>query len=128
MYVENDYILRLIHEIIRLLIRLLTGKDIDQSEELRLSPENEEFYRRLLTMTDDGDINAAENELIAGIRLDDTQYLQLSLLYFEYLNGKSDSFLTEHNFSREEIWDDIKSITNIYGYGSIAEAFMRDLL
>ena len=60
MYVEKDYILRLIHEIVRMLIRLLTGKDIEE-DNMDFSLENEGSYNKLIRMVDDGDINSAEN-------------------------------------------------------------------
>lgn len=102
MYVEKDYFLRLIHEIIRALFNLLFSKDIDEVEDICLSSENEEIYNSFIHMIDNGEINSAENSLIHCLSLNDKQYFQLSLLFYAYLNSKEDSFLKEHDFSRDE--------------------------
>lgn len=53
--------------------------------------------------------------------LNDKKYVQLSLLFYEYLNSKDDSFLKEHDYSRDEILDGLKYIADIHGYGSLIQ-------
>ena len=45
---DKDYIMRLTHEIVRTLIRLLFQKDIDRDEEAAISAEMAVRYRELL--------------------------------------------------------------------------------
>lgn len=125
MYIKDDYILRLIHEIIRALFKLLFGKDLEDEKDIHLSFENEKTYNELIHMIDNGEIDLAENSLIESLKTNDKQYFYLSLLFYGYLNKKEDSFLLEHNFSREEILDGLKHIANIYGYGNFIEILSK---
>ena len=51
----------------------------------------------------------------------------MSLLFYEKLSGKTDEFLAEHDYSREEVVDGLKYVVNYYGYGSLLEAFAEDI-
>lgn len=126
MYVEKDYVLRLIHEIVRALFKLLFSRDIDEEKDICLSSENEEIYNRLIHMIDNGEINLAENSLVYSLNLHDKQYFQLSLLFYEYLNSKEDAFLKEHDFSRDEILVGLKNIASIYGYGNLTQLLTEE--
>lgn len=128
MYVEKDYILRLIHEIVRVLFKLLFSKDIEEEKEICLSSKNEEIYNSLIHMIDSGEINLAENCLIHCLNLNDKQYFQLSLLFYEYLNSKEDSFLKDHDFSRDEILAGLKYIANIYGYSNLIQVLTEEMI
>lgn len=126
MYVEKDYILRLIHEIVRTLFKLLFGKDIEKEKDICFSSENEKIYNKLIDMIDNGEINLAENSLMESLNLNDKQYFQLSLLFYEHLNNKDDTFLIEHDFLRQEILDGLRSIANIYGYDNLIQVFTKE--
>lgn len=127
MYQENDYILRLIHEVIRTLIKLIFGVDVDDNQEEKVPEEIRESYKKLLAMADDGKINEAENLLSDSLDLGDIKKFQLALLFYEYLNKKEDGFLEEHGYSRQEVWEGLKYTVSLYGYGSMMEAFTEDL-
>lgn len=126
MYVEKDYILRLIHEIVRALFKMLFGKDIEEEKDIFLASKNEDIYNKLTHLIDNGEINLAENSLVENLKLNDKQYFQLSLLFYEYLNNKEDSFLLEHDYSREEIWAGLRYITDIYGYGNLFKILTKE--
>ena len=126
MYEEKDYIMRLIHELIRTLIKLLCGADPDRSEEELLPAAKKGRYLSLRQMLDDGEINQAENLLQEELDIHDRADLEMALLFYRSLNRKSDEFLEDHNFSREEIWDGISYVVDLYGYGSMLDAFLED--
>lgn len=126
MYVEKDYLLRLVHEIVRALLKLLFSKDIEE-EEICLSTVNDEIYNSLIHMIDNGEINLAENRLISCLNLNDNEYFQLSLLFYEYLNSKEDSFLKNHDYSREEILAGLRYIANIYGYSDLIQVLSEKI-
>lgn len=127
MYQENDYILRLIHEVIRTLIKLIFGVDVDDNQEEKVPEEIRESYKKLLAMADDGKINEAENLLSDSLDLGDIKKFQLALLFYEYLNKKEDGFLEEHGYSRQEVLEGLKYTVSLYGYGSMMGAFTEDL-
>lgn len=60
---DKDYVMRMIHESIRMLIRLIFNRDIDKNEDMGISLETAELYQKLITMADAGEINEAENLL-----------------------------------------------------------------
>lgn len=126
MYEEKDYIMRLIHELIRTLIKLLCGADPDRSEKELLPAAKKGRYLSLRQMLDDGEINQAENLLQEELDIHDRADLEMALLFYRSLNQKSDEFLEDHNFSREEIRDGISYVVDLYGYGSMLDAFLED--
>lgn len=126
MYEEKDYIMRLIHELIRTLMKLLCGVDLDRREEDVLPATRKGRYLNFRQMIDDGNINEAENLLQEGLDIHDKADLELALLFYHYLNQKDDEFLKAHNFSREEIQDGVAYVVDLYGYGSMLGAFLED--
>ena len=126
MYEEKDYYMRIVHEMVRMLIRLVFGKDIDSNDEAAVPLEVMERYRKLTAMADDGDINEAENLLLDGLDQGSRAYFELALMFYEKLNGKTDEFLEEHDYSREEVLDGIKYVVDYYGYGSLMDAFVDE--
>ena len=126
MYEEKDYIMRLIHELIRTLMKLLCGVDLDRREEDVLPATRKGRYLSFRQMIDDGDLNEAENLLQEGLDIHDKADLELALLFYHYLNQKDDEFLKAHNFSREEIQDGVAYVVDLYGYGSMLGAFLED--
>ena len=123
---EKDYYMRVVHELVRTLIRLVFRKEIDKDEEKTVPLEVLEQYKKLTAMIDDGQINEAENLLLDGMEVDSRAYFELTLLFYEKLNAKTDEFLEEHDYSREEVTDGIKYVVDFYGYGSLMDAFVDE--
>ena len=126
MYVEKDYILRLIHEMVRAFVKLLFGKDIEEEKDIHFSSENEEIYNQLICMVDNGEINLAENSLIEHLKLDDKEYFQLAILFYGHISNKNESFLQEHDFTREEVLDGLRYIATTYGYGNLIQVITKE--
>lgn len=124
---EKDYIMRIVHEWIRTLIKLIFNKDIDKDEDMAVPLEVMQQYKKLTDMIDSGQINEAENLLLDGLKEGDRAYFQMSLLFYEKLSAKTDEFLAEHDYSREEVVDGLKYTVNFYGYGSLLDAFTEDI-
>lgn len=124
---DQDYVMRIVHEWIRTLIRLIFNKDIDKGDDADVPLEVMEQFRKLRAMIDDGEINEAENILLEGLREGDRAYFEMSLLFYEKLSGKTDEFLAGHGYSREEVVDGLKYVVNYYGYTSLLEAFTEDI-
>jgi hypothetical protein len=126
---EHDYIMRLIHEIVRALLKLLFKIDMDKKEVLIFTEkEAETKYDELLNLIDKGEINEAENKLLDELNPEDIQCYKIALMFYSYLNEKDIDFLEEHNFTKNEIIDGLKYVSEIYGYGSIANALLSTLL
>lgn len=125
---EQDYIMRLIKEMIRMLLKLLFNIDTDSpAKELLEAEVDKETLEKLLDLADNGYINQAENEVYELLSNGNMSDLKIVLLFYSYLNDKDDDFLERNNFSREEIQLGIKTIASKYGLNSIAEMFLADI-
>lgn len=122
---EQDYIMRIIHEIVRTLLKLLFDIDTNALTEDILQNEERRNLDELIRMVDDGNINEAENKLF-GIESDDYMNdLKVSLLFYEHLNDKSNDFLESHDFSREEIKQGLRDTMEKYGLRDMTAMFLQ---
>ena len=123
---EQDYIMRLIKEMVRAILKLLFNIDTESpSSELLKDAEEKQTLESLLDMIDDGRIDEAENNLYDSIENMDKSGLEIALLFYSYLNDKSDEFLEEHDFNREEVKQGLEDITSRYGISGFAEMFLK---
>ncbi len=113
---EQDYIMRYIKEMVRALLKLLFHIDTASQMQELMDEKTFQTYEHLTGLIDKGDINAAENQLYELIEAGDQDVLKLTLIFFDYLNEKSDNFLESNGFTRNEIRDDLDSIVSEYGY------------
>ena len=122
---DKDYIMRLTHEIARMLIRLIFGRDIDKEDELPVSVERLQQFKKLTAMIDDGQINEAENQLLDELDPDSQSYFEMALLFYEKLGCKGEEFLEEHGFTQDEVVDGLQYIVDYYGYGDLWDPVSR---
>lgn len=122
---EQDYIMRLIKEMVRTILKLLFNIDTDSpSTDLLKETEDKAMLESLMNMIDDGRIDEAENKIYELTEERDKKNLEIAILFYSYLNDKSDAFLEEHNFSREEVRLGLKDILSRYGIDSFAEMIL----
>lgn len=125
---EQDYVMRIIKEMVRAILKLLFNIDTESpTVELLENKEEQETLENLLDMVDAGEINEAENRLYDLISNTDVNSLEIALLFYSYLNDKTDDFLGENDFSRDEIKLGLENVANSFGLGSIAKMFLTDL-
>lgn len=123
---EQDYIMWLIKEMVRVLLKLLFNIDAQSpSVELLEDAEEKQALENLLDMIDEGKINEAENSLYDSVENMDKSGLEMALLFYSYLNDKSDAFLEEHDFNRIEVKQGLESITSRYGISGFSELFLN---
>lgn len=124
---EQDYIMRLIREMVRALLKLLFHIDTqsptaDMFEDVEMKKQAEYLQR----LVDDGKINEAEQELFDMVDRNNRNILGVALVFYSYLNDKEDGWLTENGFSREEIKQGIEDIVSAYGIDGFGEIFLED--
>ena len=62
--IENDYMMRIIHEMVRMWLKLLFNIDEVKEEEIIFEDlDSQQLYQKLRLMAEDGQINEAENLL-----------------------------------------------------------------
>ena len=123
---EKDYIMRIVREMVRTLLKLLFGVDTTRSmEDVIKEAEEKQLLERLLTMIDEGLVNEAENELYE-ITLDgDRAHLKTALVFYYHLAGKEEDFLLRHGYTQEEVKEGAEDLIERYGIKDIADMFLQ---
>lgn len=125
---EQDYVMRLIKEMIRAILKLLFNIDTEQeASELLENTTEQGTLADLLDMIDAGNINEAENRIYDLIGEKSDSSLQIALLFYSYLNDKTDDFLEINGFSREEVKSGIEEVVDRFELSSVAKVFLTDL-
>ena len=123
---EQDYIIRLIREMIRAVLKLIFRIDTEYpTEEMLEDSEVKAALDGLLDMVEEGRINEAENVVYEITEDGGYKNLETALLFYSYLNEKPDEFLEENNFSRDEVKEGLLEIIYRYGLGSMADTFLE---
>lgn len=126
---QDDYILRQIREMVHAVMKMLFQVNASNlTPEVLEDTSAREALKSLNALTDDGNIDEAENQLYEMTCDGDRQNLEIGLLFYYHLNGKEDEFLEEHNFSREEIMTGIQDLAERYNLSGIAEAFRTEII
>ena len=124
---EQDYVMRFIKEMVRAILKLLFNIDTESpTVELLENKKEKETLENLLDMIEAGKINEAENELYDLINDTDVNSLVVALLFYSYLNDKTDKFLEVNGFSRDEIKLGVENLVDSFGLSSIAKMFLTD--
>ena len=124
---EQDYVMRHIKEMVRAILKLLFNINTETpTVELLENKEEKETLENLLDMIDNGKINEAENQLYDLTSDIDVNSLEIALLFYSYLNDKTDDFLEANDFSRDEIKLGLENVVDSFGLSSIAKMFFTD--
>ena len=117
---EQDYIMRLVNEIARVLAKILFNIDSETvSEELESRIEETDVLEKLLDMVDNGQINEAENKLYDMLDVGAPNCVETAILFYSYLNDKSDEFLKENDYSRGEVKEGIEGVAERVGLSGL---------
>ena len=121
---EQDYIMRMIKQMVRVLFSLMLGKKYVEYE---LPAENDftisdDTYVKIIQMADEGRINEAENFLYKNLDRSDKRYFEMGLAFYEHLNSFTDDFLETHDYCRQEILDGIENFAGEYGVSGMVSS------
>lgn len=122
---KQDYILRMIEQIIKSLHKLIS-KDLDP-EEIQLVRTDDDLSKtltQLINLLDEGRINEAEDQLFDFMDSSDKNCMALALEFYKHLNEFDDKYLESHDFSRVEVRDGLVSAARKYGYGSFVDTII----
>lgn len=128
---EQDYIMRLIREMVRAILQILFHIELPSQVEELLSEEDSkadhesmQMLKDLYALVDAGKINEAENKLSDLTEAGTQGDLKLALLFYAYLNEKDADFLEANGYSREEVKDGVQRLVESFGLEGIVEAFL----
>lgn len=126
--IKEDYIMRIIHEAVRMLLKLLFQIEEEREEEITFaSIEMETYYRKLRKLAEEGRINEAENRLSELLDGKNQEAFQMALLFYDYLNTFSDEKLEQADYSREEIQEGVLEAAKTYGYDGMVAALLEKI-
>ena len=124
---EKDYIMRIIKEFVSVLISLILGKKY-----VAVEPEIQNKYevsgkklQDFFVMIDRGEIDAAEDQLLEKIDYENKEEVAAAVFFYRYLSEKEESFLTDHDFSKEEVLDGLRRIARKAGYTEALELIQQ---
>jgi phage terminase large subunit-like protein len=120
---EKDYIMRMIREVSRVLFSIIFGKRYAQVElEIRNKYETAGTPQNALKdLVDRGQIDKAENMLLEDIDYSRKEDIASAVVFYQYLGEKPDSFLEQHNFSRQEVLDGLNNLAECAGYAQVVD-------
>lgn len=114
---QQDYIIRMINDLIRFLAKIFLNKDIVTYElpNEENDTQTDYLHKQLLYLIKQGRINEAENLLFEKVDPNDKKYIEVALDFYIRLNNLDDEFLEKNNFPREEIEQGVKAIAKEFG-------------
>ena len=118
---EKDYIMRIIKEMVRMLFSLLFGRkyssiEVEKVNKYEVAGKTLDDF---LDMADRGEINEAENILLDGLDYENKENVALAALFYQHLSEMDEKFLTDNNYSQEEILDGMKRLVREAGFPDI---------
>lgn len=122
---EKDYIMRMIKEMVRVLFSLMTGKkyasvELPKENKFKVAGKGLDDF---LGMIDHGQVNEAENMLLENINYGSKEEVLSAMRFYEYIGEKSNDFLAENNYSKEEALDGLKRLAENAGFGEVNQLF-----
>ena len=114
--IRQDYIMRQIEGIARMLAKILFNKDSTSYIEEQQQAETDQLYHTLNDLVDKGQINQAEDLLFEHMNLGDSRYMELALDFYARLNALDEKTLDDAGFEREEIKQGLLDAAKRYGF------------
>jgi hypothetical protein len=130
MQYEQDYIMRMIRQVIHALIGVLLNKKTTPEYEIpanRQQNTDDNLFQRLAVLADQGKICAAENILLEALDSGSDEAFMTGLQFYDHVNDYDDDFMEVNNFSREEIRQGILGLAEQMGKYAMAAPLLGDL-
>ena len=124
---EDDYLLRLIKEMVRTVLKLVFNLELKDDDPVSVVFESENAEKMLYMLTDLADlgfIDDAENQLYDFTQNPtDMEALKVALLFYSHLNQMDNEFLEDHDYSRDEVVSGVKDVLERYHLDSMSALF-----
>ena len=113
---EEDYIMRMIKDMVKALASVVLGRRFTEYEvEEEKASDTDFLYRDIIEMADKGKINEAENILLTDIDQSDSRYMEMAMSFYIHINKYTDEFLAANGYSRQEILDGVEALAEANG-------------
>lgn len=117
MLYQEDYILRMIQMLTRVLSRLFFGKDnfAYPIPDETAKGQDDPLHLRLLDLLAERRFNEAENLLFERVEPGNLQHLAIALDFYARLSALDDQTLASGNFSKQEAYEGLQDIARHFG-------------
>ncbi len=123
--VKQDYLMRMINDLITGMAKMLFHTDIREDEELDFQSDTlGEQFKALLDLADEGKLEAALEEMDRILDQGHMESLKMALYFFEYLNRMDEDTLEAKGLEREDLQEKILEAADRFGYRSMAEMLL----
>ena len=114
---EQDYIMRMINNLVKFLSKIVFNKEIPvyETSQKKDYAQSDALHKNLLSLLSDGKINEAEDMLFEDFNPKDNKDLMVALDFYNRLNNMDDEYLKANDFSREEIEQGLRDIAKRTG-------------
>ena len=124
---EQDYIMRQIQQILKVLVKVLFNVDSETiTSSLIQDTETRETADYLLRKADSGNISEAENKFFELTENKTMNNFLLGIVFYSYLNEKDDAYLEMNHYSRGDAENCLKRLLSEYGLEYMANLFFYD--
>ena len=121
---EQDYIMRLVRDCVRAAVKLIFHVETEELSPYLIEDfETRKNAENLIEKSSSGKIQEAEQELSELLEQNTLDNLLIGLTFYSRLSEFDEDFLTEHQFSTEQVKDGLKHLLSKYGLGAMAETF-----
>lgn len=116
MSITQDWIMRQIEALAQFVAKLLFNKNVTayEIEDENFLTETDELFRKITVLLEKKDVCSAEDLLFDSFT-PTREFMRLAVWFYNTLNAMTDDELREHNFSRDEIYEGLSSVTEMYG-------------
>ena len=123
--VKQDYLMRMINDLITGMAKMLFHTDIREDEELDFQSDTlGEQFKALLDLADEGKLEEAFEEMDRILDQGHMESLKMALYFFEYLNRSDEDDLEARDREREDLQEKILEAADRFGYRSMAEMLL----
>ncbi len=123
--VKQDYLMRMINDLITGMAKMLFHTDIREDEELDFQSDTlGEQFKALLDLADEGKLEEALEEMDRILDQGHMESLKMALYFFEYLNRMDEDTLEAKGLEREDLQEKILEAADRFGYRSMAEMLL----
>ena len=122
MAMQDDFMINNIRDAVRLVTKLLLGEKKMPDYQIgqdNATEESDRLFREIKSKAAEGKINEAEDQLLTQMEPENIAYLELALTFYLGLNDLDTDFLEDHDYSREEILDGVKSLAEDWGISGL---------
>lgn len=114
--------MRMIHDMIRVLVKVIFRKDMDAWKEIVFRDEESgKLYHELEGLLANMELKQADNLLQSRLDPDNLESLKVALLFYDKINQLDDEELVCQGIDREELEEQVRQVMEQFGYGELGE-------